>query len=326
MQMRRECLHLLLVWAVLTAVVYCALLLPPSTGVSPRVARTAAALPTPACSGMPRTAVVLQAHNLTDCLLAQVKKMMADLRGTGADFHLLFNDNDGTGAGSPALARTGVLLSAWSRTQVADSYDERGRAAFDNAYEKLALLRWSAEHPEYAEVWLVEDDVFFTGSWALLVQAHCARRDHMLGTALDEEATHKLVPWLWKRCSFCTAQTRDAVALTFLPVARFSRRLLAAVDARLRTTHDAARFEIFFPTLCHREPWCAVGMIASDLVGVSRYRPCIVSLGEPDRLYHPVKLDERCRPRVNCKQAAPRNPVLRPGGTASDGRPAELRP
>ena len=104
--MRRECLHLLLVWAVLTAVVYCALLLPPSTGVSPRVARTAAALPTPACSGMPRTAVVLQAHNLTDCLLAQVKKMMADLRGTGADFHLLFNDNDGTGAGSPALART----------------------------------------------------------------------------------------------------------------------------------------------------------------------------------------------------------------------------
>ena len=280
------------------------------------------------CARMPRTVVVLQAHNLTDCLLAQVAKMQADLRGSGADFHLLFNDDDGTFAsrgGAMALERTGVAFSAWSRAQFSDVYAERGRAAFDNAYEKLALLHWSAEHPEYFEVWLVEDDVAFTGSWALLVRAHCARRDHMLGTALDEEATRKLVPWLWKRCSFCTAQTRDTVALVFLPVARFSRRLLAAVDARLRTTHDAARFEIFFPTLCHREPWCTVGLVSADLVGVSRYRPCVASLAEPDRLYHPVKLDERCRPRAKCKQAAPQNPVLHLGDSARAGRPTELR-
>ena len=56
---------------------------------------------------------------------------------------------------------------------------------------------------------------------------------------------------------------------------------------------QAARFEIFFPTLCHRRrEWCSAGLIAPHLLGTYRYRPCVSHLGRPGRLYHPVKLDD----------------------------------
>ena len=132
----------------------------------------------------------------------------------------------------------------------------------------------------------------------------------MLGAELDADATKKLNPWLWKRCSFCTAQTRDEVSLLLLPAARFSRRLLEEVDRLLRRTEHAARFEIFFPTLCHRRAWCASGLIAPALLGTYRYRPCVSHLGRKGKLYHPVKLDDACEPKAQCDQKPPTNPVI----------------
>ena len=254
-----------------------------------------------------RTAVVLQAYRLTECLVRQLESMQAQL-GPYAELFLLFDDTNG-GYDAARIDRLGVRAATWTRADM-EVYHELGRDAFDNAYEKLAILRWSASHPEYEQVWLIEDDVAFSGDWRALIEAHCARREDMLGVELDAEATKKLATWLWKRCSFCTPETRQQVSLLLLPAARFSRRLLAEVDRLLSTTEQAARFEIFFPTLCHRRDWCSSALIGQRWLGTYRYRPCVSYLGHADRLYHPVKLDDTCAPKAGCQQKPPTNPVI----------------
>ncbi|WP_291296001.1 hypothetical protein [Elioraea sp.] len=172
----------------------------------------------------------------------------------------------------------------------------------------LNLLAWRQE-PPFSNLWVIEDDVRFTGRWSALFARLGAVEADVLSvgrrTLVSEPG------WFWwssLRDPDGNVFSDPGLVSTFLPFHRISAQAIAVIDAAYRAGW-AGHHEVTWPTLALR-----AGLTIADIQSLPgkpvctkesfRYRPPMEGPGdEPDMLWHPVKPPSR---RVRLTNAARR--------------------
>jgi len=164
------------------------------------------------------------------------------------------------------------------------------------------LLKFYLQNPQYEYYWNIEDDVRFSGSWAILL-------DHYSEIDTDFITCHiqsffENTGWYWWRF----LKSHEAIIpfenriKSFNPIYRISNRALALLHQSL-IEGWAGHHEVVMPTLFHSN-----GLSIADFGGEGRFVPegqqnkfytnesmthlPIVLGKELNRLYHPIKVSE----------------------------------
>lgn len=256
-----------------------------------------------------RTAFLFYTHKASPAFLARIARMREELAGQ-CDLHVIgyFPSDDRV----PAPFRTEPGFHAYGPDAMATlGYPVKGKAPFriTPGNSDMVFIRFALDHPQYQTFWLMEWDAVFTGPLPLLCGAFAESPSDLIGTNIIEFSPHwhhlhmNVIPPNWPGAPVLRA---------FLPVMRFSRRLIDAVDAFYRDG-GGGHYEITWIFVALSQ-----GMEVEDLggdgrfvrpgnknrfytstarvrdlyPGTFRYRPTMRRPGgRPNMLYHPVKDD-----------------------------------
>lgn len=223
---------------------------------------------------------------------------------------LLFGDTPAADVAQVSKAVSADLALSISRTEEKAFYS-RGWL-WKNAYYpwsgmhgspvKPFTVRWLATlaPPEVRYLWVVEDDVLFTGDWegffssyedAELGEARGTKRGSLGGSngggqggygradllavsQFDGVPKEDADKWYWwKSCSFCTAmEATDSgeKKAAFLPVFRISKRLATAVQDALNSGLNG-HHEALVPSVCEsNRDWCTWKFLRPEHASIQR--------------------------------------------------------
>ena len=207
-------------------------------------------------------------------------------------------------------------------------------------YTKAAFLLWLlADGPQArcAHAWQIEDDVFFTGRWRELfdAHAHASPRADIVATVSNSSADK----WVWGSTCALNNNTRcpqveGQMANVFWPSMRISRRLAREVSRALGSGARGFHEALLMP-VCTASSWgCEVAPLADGHIGLlaTGHSPGVpraksqqslewatssglVARGgagsAAGRLYHPVKCEADAMLGAKAQQwAAVRPPFL----------------
>ena len=112
----------------------------------------------------------------------------------------------------------------------------------------IPILFWKS-HPQYQHVWVMEDDVEYTGDPALLFADLAGKDEDLLAT----HVTQCVENWTYAKNFRCPGVelAADARWLTFFPFYRVSRKALAAIDGCYLEGWDG-HHEMAWPTILKR--------------------------------------------------------------------------
>jgi hypothetical protein len=158
----------------------------------------------------------------------------------------------------------------------------------------LNLAAWRRDSA-FSHLWLIEDDVRFSGDWSRLFGRLGAVAGDVL--SIGRRTPESEPGWFWwhsLRDPGGREVDRAALVSTFLPFHRVSARAIAVLDAAYREGWSG-HHEVTWPTLALR-----AGLTITDIQALPgealctdesfRYRPPMAEAGKrPDMLWHPVK-------------------------------------
>lgn len=129
-------------------------------------------------------------------------------------------------------------------------------------YSKAAFLLWLLGEGRHCEkAWQIEDDVFYTGQWSLLFDAHAAQRSEDLLAPMAPVSTN------WSFGAHCIlapqVSCRDArgdgqLIRVEWPLLRISQRLAGEVSHVLQTGGGHGFHEAILEPICARAKWGCV--------------------------------------------------------------------
>lgn len=257
-----------------------------------------------------REAVLLMTHFVDDHIVAQTRRLMAEVGER--DVFVLLNKTDDVNPGyrRPPDIRVFDFTVADLR---ALGYPLKGRRIRDKDIELFAFPFFKAR-PDYDRVWVVEYDVVYTGRWGALFDHFAASDAALLATSLHRWAVNPDWP------NWPSVQTPDGPPAdlsgyirAFMPFYRLSRAGFAALDRAY-----AAGWEGFYEGIVPRillDAGLAVEDIGGDgefvapanrgrfyssnpadntlAPGTFVFRPIVARPGPaPDTLWHPVKPEQ----------------------------------
>jgi hypothetical protein len=163
----------------------------------------------------------------------------------------------------------------------------------------LALLAFARRRPGYSHVWMIEYDVMFAGSPALLARLDAASEAELI-TATRVRTGRESPAWYWWP-TLHPAPSEPRVGprrSALLCLARYGATLIAELDAGYRAGWRG-HFEAVVPSLAARRglPMESLNKVALRATGQRvltarsfHHRACAPCAGA--RIYHPVKTPE----------------------------------
>ena len=148
-------------------------------------------------------------------------------------------------------------------------------------YSKAAFVLWLVHNgSSCSRSWQIEDDVFYTGSWRSLFDAHVADNADLIAlTAQQGDFVHEYKCFVFRndtnvdQGSTCRSPA-GRLTVTIWPLLRMSRRFATEIGRVLTEDGGKGFHEAFIAPVCERASWCRMsqltrlGRLAS---GHSRY-------------------------------------------------------
>lgn len=145
---------------------------------------------------------------------------------------------------------------------------QRGRGmlpGYTDLAHMPALL--SPRLSDYTHVWMVEYDVDFAGPWGGFFAPLVDNQADLLGTTLYPRA--QFPEWLHWRWFETPPEVSPADHIrSFLPIARFSRRMLHCYDTAMQNPAWRGHFEALHPTIARHN-----GLTIEDMGGSGPFTP-----------------------------------------------------
>lgn len=159
----------------------------------------------------------------------------------------------------------------------------------DLAYMSAFLVQPLAR---YEYVWLVEYDVDFAGDWSAFFRQFSGDDSDLLGTALfPRSQSVKWLHWPWFKAPVPEHQHCRA----FLPVARFSRRMIACYREAVEGGDWEGHLEAIWPTIAN-----AYGLKMQDFGGSGPHTP-VGLRGRNYTHYHNIEDGDLSRGTFVCR-------------------------
>jgi hypothetical protein len=118
---------------------------------------------------------------------------------------------------------------------------------------------------QYRFIWLVEYDVDFAGDWSTFFRQFIGNESDLLGTALfPRSQSVKWLHWSWFKAPVAEHQHYRA----FLPIVRFSQRILSCYREAMETGCWEGHSEAIWPTIAN-----AYGLPMQDIGGLGPETP-----------------------------------------------------
>jgi len=242
-----------------------------------------------------RTAILFFTHTFDPVALRHLDKLRTEASGYGTLFVL----NDGT---TPIPERIRDLRHVFRFPELQAKYPKRLGTTLIPGNTHLAFIDFCEAHPEFEQIWVIEYDVWFSGSWALLFEDFRDVAADLIACHLRTREAEPAWHW-WRTLSAPRNEAVPPALRAFLPIHRISRRALLHVRDRMLAGWSG-HGEVLSPTLI-----AAAGMTLADLagdrgyytstnlgsggllgLGTMRYRPAHLWYGlQRNKLYHPVK-------------------------------------
>jgi hypothetical protein len=173
---------------------------------------------------------------------------------------------------------------------------------FTSGTAKASFLLWVTQHPEYAYVWHLEDDVYFSGPWSVLVDSSRWADADFVGHITY--VLHSPAERAWNceyRSGSCLAG-HEHFQKVWWPVLRLSHRFAVTMADELENHGAHGHHEILAGTMCYGHPECAIRQFENNELGTYtlvsiKYSidvPSASSLehGPANQLSHPLKCTE----------------------------------
>ena len=224
--------------------------------------------------GVHHECVVFVTRDVDDsCRLARFASLL-DTAGRGRDVWLLHGADH-----TPSTSALGQLRQSRSRLHVAAQPfvppPEEGAHAFGLrhfggqfiGYSKAAFLLWLVQNgTQCTHTWQVEDDVFYTGSWHEVFDAHLALHDDLIATSSNSTGNDH---WAHS-CSLGNASCYQALGhleSVSWPILRISSRLAAELRESLLIRRAKGFHEVLLYAVCANTMWCSSAPLRRERVG-----------------------------------------------------------
>lgn len=175
---------------------------------------------------------------------------------------------------------------------------ELGYYAFVNKFDgncHFPVLKFYFDNPnEYDYVWVIEDDVIFTGDWSLLFNAFSEDDADLITSLIRPYSEDKLWPW-WNSLGIPDDEDLDIQNLyaSFNPVYRLSSMAIKCLDTDMRRGW-CGHFEATIPTIIKKN-----GLKIKDIKDNQTsefytedshtWVPLFVQDFKNNTIYHPIK-------------------------------------
>lgn len=256
----------------------------------------------------PADAVVMLTHFWNPQLAAHYGRLKREA-GRVHPVFLAFHQNEGKAV--PSGMRPDIVVTFEDAARVAPArYAEHVANAperFTDAIDVVWLAVFTdTKLAKFDRVWLIEYDVEFSGDWATLFRAAHAYDADLLATRFFDRA--KIPDWPhWARFGHADDFVGEPLA-AFLPIARYSRRMIAAMRESATGTRFHGHLEAVIPTIAVERGLSIIDLIDGGHYGPDPKRPDklthrfmpVVSTrygwwrkdkdAVPNMIYHPVKL------------------------------------
>lgn len=173
---------------------------------------------------------------------------------------------------------------------------ELGYYAFVNKFDgncHFPVLKFYFDNAsKYDYVWVIEDDVVFTGDWSMLFNAFFEDDADLVASFIRPYSDDKLWPW-WDSLGFPDDENLDIQNLyaSFNPVYRLSSKAIKCLDTDMRRGW-CGHFEATIPTILKKND-----LKIKDINKISKFYtenshswlPLFVQDFKKNTIYHPVK-------------------------------------
>ncbi len=214
-----------------------------------------------------RTALLFQTHYFDRALARQFARLQRQLPDD-FDAHVLVHLPPGAAvphrlADVPHhIARTDELaVAAYPRKRF-----DTAAGLWAGGHVDLIVLHFTRAHPDYAQYWVVEYDVRYSGSWRRLFEDLRQQPADLLAPALRARSDDAAWAW-WNGFAPAAPLAVDQQLCCFMPIFRVSRAGVAAVDAAWRAGW-AGHSEAVWPSAIH-----AAGLVVAEPGGNGRFTP-----------------------------------------------------
>ncbi len=259
----------------------------------------------PGTNARPDTAVLYLCHFLDDAILAEYRKLKADLAGL-AEVILLFDISEQP---RPRPVPDDITLFRFdARTLRALDYPAKD-CSLSAANVELFLMTFARQEPGYRHYWLVEYDVRFSGNWRSLFDCFAPSPSDLLATTIYRHGFNPA--WdHWRSLRGPRRLERTQMLRAFLPIFRLSAEAVRILDSCYAQGWQG-HAEALVPSLLELHN-LTVEDIGGDgpfvqpantnrfyrntpghwshTPGTLTFHPILTRVGdEPDKLWHPVK-------------------------------------
>jgi glycosyltransferase involved in cell wall biosynthesis len=249
-----------------------------------------------------RTAVLTLSHHWRLPVAREHEKRRREMAGR-ADLFLHYHH----GASSPP-DDAGPMEAFTIEDLHAIEYFPREKTDLRGGYTLIPLIHFARRHPEYDAIWLVENDVRYTGDWGEFLDTFATVEADFLSLFVRRHAECPKWRW-WDSLRHSSDEIPLARRLrAFNVVCRLSRRAIEHIDAAYRAGWRG-HAETLVPTLLETAGFTVeeiggegaftplerrgrfyIGRSEEDPAASVRFRPYRLFTGRrPDCLYHPVR-------------------------------------
>lgn len=143
-------------------------------------------------------------------------------------------------------------------------------------YSKAAFVLWLLHNASHCDrAWQVEDDVFWTGAWSTLFDAHTAINADLVAhtTAAPRPSDNSTWHFAHEHNCFlgrgigCREAAGGRLNIVMWPLIRLSRALASEISHVLTSRTGKGFHEAIVGPICDRAPWCRTVLLRDELIG-----------------------------------------------------------
>ncbi|MBO4846770.1 MAG: hypothetical protein J5525_10725 [Lachnospiraceae bacterium] len=243
-----------------------------------------------------KQAILLLSNRTDYSVRDRYDKLIKDY-GHKAEIYLLFDATKGYN--KQELVNFEHVYPFNVNTMIDDGYTALKEGFLGNCH--YPVLAFHKEYPEYDYLWIVEDDVFFSGDWSVLFDTFTDDPADLIATKIrcyEEEPT-----WYWwksMRAGMDETISKNIMYACFIPIYRLSAKAIDCLYTEVRNGWRG-HFEGVVPTVLIKN-----GLTLRDMNGkgfglnervnlhfysdsTHNWSPLYVQSFEKNMIYHPIK-------------------------------------
>ena len=287
----------------------------------------------------PKQAVIFLTHHASRRVYGHFERLRRDLLGVMPTY-LAFHRPQ-AGAADPPFVPDITISAADAASMFPTRYNAMIRQQEDYfLFIDLAYLPAFA-HPMFSEfdfLWMIEEDVDFSGDWGELFEGAAASTADLIGSHFARRSQSSA--WMhWSTFSSPVSVSPEVVTRGLFPLVRFSRRFLETYQRAVSDPAWVGNFEALYPTVAAHhglniatltpvEPGSGVPSLKgshtpdkSDVgdiftfnsgatVSDSYFHETPENFPQKNRLYHPVKVELDASRRYEIRNKVASSPVI----------------